>query len=77
MAFVVTSYDLLIKNGTVIDPATGVKGKRDVGIYGSRIADVFEPGTKPGKICGGRVIDAAGKYVVPGLIDSHAHVFPG
>ena len=48
MAFVVTSYDLLIKNGTVIDPATGVKGKRDVGIYGSRIADVFEPGTKPG-----------------------------
>ena len=77
MAFVVTSYDLLIKNGTVIDPATGVKGKRDVGIYGSRIADVFEPGTKPGKICGGRVIDAAGKYVVPGLIDSHAHVLPG
>lgn len=77
MAFVVTCYDLLIKNGTVIDPATGTKKKMDVGIYGSRISDVFEPGTKTGKICGTRVIDASGKYVVPGLIDAHAHVLPG
>ena len=65
MAFIVNCYDLLIKNGTVIDPANGINGKRDIGIYASKIGDVFEPGTKPGKICGRKVIDATGKYVVP------------
>ena len=77
MAFIVNCYDLLIKNGTVIDPANGINGKRDIGIYASKIADVFEPGTKPGKICGRKVIDATGKYVVPGLVDGHVHVLPG
>lgn len=75
MGFNPTCYDVLIKNGTVWDPSTGVKEKRNVGIYGSRIADVFEP-DRP-KICGSRVIDAEGKYVIPGLIDAHAHVLPG
>ena len=54
-----------------------VHKKMDIGIYGSRIVDVFEPGTKPGKICGGKVIDASGMTVVPGLVDGHAHVLPG
>ena len=49
----------------------------DVGIYASRIADVFEPGSLPGKICGHKVIDASGMYVVPGLVDGHVHVLPG
>ena len=75
MGFNPTCYDVLIKNGTVWDPSTGVKEKRNVGIYGSRIADVFEP-DRP-KICGSRVIDAEGKYVIPGLIAAHAHVLPG
>lgn len=75
MGFNPTCYDVLIKNGMVWDPSTGVKEKRNVGIYGSRIADVFEP-DRP-KICGSRVIDAEGKYVIPGLIDAHAHVLPG
>lgn len=77
MAFAVTCYDVLIKNGTVIDPASGINQKMDVGIYGSRIADVFEPGSKKGRICGARVIDAEGLFVVPGLVDAHAHVLPG
>lgn len=77
MAFIVNCYDLLIKNGTVVDPGNGIHKKMDIGIYGSRIADVFEPGTKPGKICGGKVIDASGMTVVPGLVDGHAHVLPG
>lgn len=77
MAFIVHCYDLLIKNGTVVDPAHGINRKMDIGIYSSRIADVFEPGTKPGKICGSKVIDATGMYVVPGLVDGHAHVLPG
>lgn len=77
MAFIVHCYDLLIKNGTVVDPARGIHKKMDVGIYASRIADVFEPGSIPGKICGHKVIDASGLYVVPGLVDGHAHVLPG
>jgi len=77
MAFVVRCYDLLIKNGTVADPATGTYRKMDVGIYGSRIVDVFEPGSLPGRICGGNVIDAQGLHVVPGLVDGHVHVLPG
>ena len=77
MAFIVHCYDLLIKNGTVVDPASGIHKKMDVGIYASRIADVFEPGTLPGKICAAEVIDATGMTVVPGLVDGHAHVLPG
>lgn len=77
MAFAVTCYDVLIKNGTVIDPASGINQRMDVGIYGSRIADVFEPGSKEGRTCGARVIDAEGLFIVPGLVDAHAHVLPG
>lgn len=77
MAFIVKSYDLLIKNGTVVDPGRGIHGKRDIGIYGSRIVDVYEPGTKPGKLCGMKVIDASGMTVIPGLVDGHVHVLPG
>jgi dihydroorotase len=77
MAFIVNCYDLLIKNGTVVDPANGNHKKMDIGIYASKIVDVFEPGTLPGKICGRKVIDAQGKFVVPGLVDGHVHVLPG
>ncbi len=69
MAFIVRCYDLLIKNGTLVDPAQGIHKRMDIGIYGSRIVDVFEPGTLPGKICGSQVIDAEGLTVVPGLVD--------
>ena len=77
MAFIVHCYDLLINIGTVVDPVLGLNKKMDVGIYASRIADVFEPGSLPGKICGHKVIDASGMYVVPGLVDGHVHVLPG
>ena len=75
MGFNPICYDVLIKNGTVWDPATGTKKKMNIGIYGSRISEIFEP-DRP-KICGSKVIDAEGKYVIPGLIDAHAHVLPG
>ena len=62
------SSKLLIKNGHVIDPANGVDEKRDVLIVDGMFA-------KPGKASGtpDTVIDAAGKLVVPGLIDIHVH----
>ena len=65
-------YDIVLKGGHVIDPANGIDAVRDVAISAGRIAAVRDgiPATDAH-----RVVDAAGLYVVPGLIDMHAHVF--
>ncbi|NIA17063.1 MAG: amidohydrolase family protein [Planctomycetes bacterium] len=60
--------DLLIKNGRVIDPANNVDTIADVLIIDGNIAEVG----KISKTCR-QTIDAAGKIVVPGLIDIHVH----
>jgi len=67
-------YDLLIQNGHVVDPAACLDAVRDVAIVGGRVVAVVPPGTGA---TAKRVLDARGKYVVPGLIDLHVHVFPG
>lgn len=67
-------YDLVIANGHVIDPSSGVNGFRDIAIRGGRIGAILSPGTP---VTAQRSIDVQGKYVVPGLIDFHVHVFPG
>ena len=67
-------YDLLIKNGHVIDPRRGVDAVMDVAIAGGKIAAV-EAGIPPARAK--QVADATGLYVTPGLIDLHAHVFWG
>jgi N-acyl-D-amino-acid deacylase len=62
------TYDLLIKNGTLVD-GTGAPARRaDVAIKGSTIAEV-------GKVKDGAttVIDADGLVVAPGFIDPHTH----
>lgn len=64
-------YDLIIKNGTVINPATGFMGKRDLYVKGG----VFAEGDPDAEA--GRIIDAEGAYVTPGLIDSHTHTYEG
>ena len=66
------TYDLLIKGGHVIDPANRIDSVRDVAVSGNRIARVAAaiPASQ-----GRKVIDAAGLYVTPGLIDLHAHVY--
>ncbi len=67
-------YDLLIKGGTLVDPAQGLSGERDVGFAAGRVAAVGECLDKDD---GREVIDAAGCVVTPGLIDLHVHVFAG
>jgi dihydroorotase len=67
-------FDLLIKNGHVIDAKNGVNAVTDVAVAGGKIARVaanIDP-----KLAR-RLVDASGLYVVPGLIDMHAHVFYG
>ena len=65
-------HDLLLRGGRVIDPAQGVDGVHDVAIKEGRIAAVL-PSIAPSSAK--ETIDVSGKLVLPGLIDTHAHVF--
>ena len=61
--------DLLIINGHIIDPLNGIDEVKPIGVYNGKIAQ-YEEGEKAK-----HVIDATGRYVFPGLIDAHAHMF--
>jgi len=65
------TYDLLIKNGRVLDPAAAIDRVSDVAIAGGKIARVA-PGIAASDAA--EVLDAAGKIVTPGLVDIHAHL---
>jgi dihydroorotase len=62
--------DLLIKNGRVVDPASGTDGGLDILIVDGRIADVRAGITAEAA----RTIDASGLVVAPGFIDMHVHL---
>lgn len=62
------SYDLVILNGRVMDPETGLDAVRNIGINGAEIAAISEF-----QIEGATEIDASGLVVAPGFIDIHAH----
>jgi dihydroorotase len=59
---------ILIKNGLVIDPANKINQKANVYAVDGKIAEVSKAEPKADL-----VIDAAGKFVLPGLIDIHVH----
>jgi dihydroorotase len=67
-------FDLLIKNGHVIDPKNGVNAVMDVAVSGGKVALVA---VNVPRERARTVADASGFYVTPGLIDIHAHVFWG
>ena len=66
------SFDQLLRGGRVICPASGIDGIRDVAIRNGKIAAV-QPDILP--TSAREVIDVTGKLVLPGLIDTHAHVY--
>jgi dihydroorotase len=65
--------DLLIRGGTVVDPASGMHARRDVLVRDGKIAAVAEAIGKEGA-SGATVIEAENCLVVPGLIDMHVHL---
>ena len=65
-------FDLLLKGGHVIDARNSLSAVRDVAIKDGRVAAVATNIAAARAI---RTIDVAGLYVVPGLIDLHAHVY--
>ena len=65
-------YDLLIRDGEVIDPGAGLRGRMDVGIAAGKIVEVAA-GLREADAH--RTISAKDRLVTPGLVDVHAHVF--
>src|SRR5438067_8217548 len=62
------AYDLLIKNGRIIDGSGGPSYRGDVAVKDGKIVEI-------GKLSGpaARTIDADGRVVAPGFIDNHCH----
>ena len=65
------SYDLVLRGGRVIDPATGTDRTTDVAFADGRVAAVGDG------LVGTQTRDVAGHIVTPGLIDLHTHVYWG
>ena len=63
-------FDLIIRNGHVVDPINHFDGLADIAIEDGHIVAV-----KPGLEASAKEeLDAAGKYVIPGIIDMHTHM---
>lgn len=62
-------YDVLVKNGKIVTAEAVYEG--NIAICGGKIAAILAVGDEPEAA---KVIDAAGKYVFPGAIDTHAHL---
>lgn len=64
-------FDILITGGTLVDMVTGELRSADIGIVGALVASVHEAGARTDAA---KVIDAAGGFITPGLIDTHMHI---
>ena len=65
-------FDMLLRGGRVIDPASGRDGVADIAIRDNVIAAI-EPSIPAA--AAREVLDVSGKIVTAGLIDTHAHVY--
>src|SRR5258708_154594 len=67
----VMKYDLLLQHGEVVDPGSKLRGLMDVGILGGKVVEVAK-GLDAAQAR--RTISVKGRYVLPGLVDCHAHI---
>ncbi|MGD8538242.1 MAG: amidohydrolase family protein, partial [Candidatus Aminicenantes bacterium] len=67
----VHAQDLLIKNGTILTVTKGTIPNGDILIKNGLIEEIGQNIQAPEDV---PVVDATGKYVIPGLIDSHSHI---
>jgi len=74
LSLIAQPFNIVIKNGHVIDPKNNLDAVMDIAITNGRIAAVSKNIDAKGA---GQVVDAAGLYVTPGLIDIHSHNFFG
>jgi dihydroorotase len=70
----IKKYDLLIKGGTVVDPAQNLHAPLDVAVVDGKI---FEVSANIPESQADEIVSAKGRIVTPGFIDIHVHVFEG
>jgi len=63
-----TSFDIVISEGRVMDPDTGMDNITNVGIAKGKIAEISQS-----ELLAEEIIDASGQIVCPGFIDLHCH----
>lgn len=69
-------YDLVVKNGIVVDPSQDLHGVMDIAITDRKIMAIEHGLNAKPRIDARMVIDASEKIVTPGMIDMHVHVYP-
>jgi N-acyl-D-amino-acid deacylase len=67
-----SSFDLVIRGGTIVDGTGGPPFPGDVGVIGDRVAAIGEIAAGQGR----RIVDASGLHLAPGFIDIHTHSDP-
>ncbi|RUP48754.1 amidohydrolase [Jimgerdemannia flammicorona] len=70
-----STYDLIIRNGLLVDPVTKSTRRADLAIASGKIAAIAD--SLPSTATAIQTINAANLYVTPGLVDLHTHCFWG
>lgn len=70
----IKKYDLIIKGGILVDPAQEIHNSKDIALVTGKVAEITDHIPEDQGRC---VVDVSGRFVTPGLIDLHTHLFKG
>lgn len=65
---------MIIKNGSIVDPKSGTVTKGDIRLEDNKIKNIYPCEDGSTSYAGEEIIDATGKYIMPGFIDLHVHL---